>query len=116
MDTRRPMESTAAEQPIPRGSVLTSFRRLIDMVAAALPEGRAIAEEVWQRRHRGLVLLLWLHVGGVFVYSMVQGYGIQHSLFESGIVAIWAAGAQWGPDNRRFRSVSATLGLVCSSA
>ncbi len=83
---------------------------------AILPEGRAIAEEVWQRRHRAMVAILWLHVVGIGVYAMVLGRGWRHSLFEASIVAAAGVACKLGPANRRFQSVIATLGLASASS
>ena len=38
-----------------------------------LPTGQLLTPEVWARRHRGIVWLLWLHVGGVAVFALVRG-------------------------------------------
>ena len=82
----------------------------------ALPEGRAIADEVWHRRHRGLVVLLWLHVPLIFVYAMVQNKGLVHSLHESALVAVAGVAIGIGPKTRRFQSLAATFGLVNASS
>jgi GGDEF domain-containing protein len=88
------------------------FKRLRD----SLPEGRAIAEEVWQRRHRGMIALLWLHVPGVFLYGIATRHSVVHSFSESSIVVMAALGCRFGPKGRRFQSIMATLGLTASSA
>jgi len=88
------------------------LRRLLD----ALPEGHAIAEEVWQRRHRGMQWLLWLHVPAVALYASMRGKRPIEILVEAGLVAAGGVAAMVGPKNRRFQSVAVTLGLVTSSA
>ena len=82
----------------------------------ALPEGRAIAGEVWLRRHRGLVALLWLHVPVIFLYGLARNKGVVHSLQETAIVAAAGIAIRIGPKTRRFQSVAATFGLVSSSS
>src|SRR5205823_12373453 len=87
-------------------------RRVLD----SLPEGRAIAEEVWQRRHRGMQWLLWLHVPAVALYAATRGKRPIEIVVEAGLVAAGGVAAMVGPKNRRFQSVAVTLGLVTSSA
>ena len=95
-----------------RLSPATLWRRF----RAALPEGRAIAEEVWQRRHRGLLALLWVHVPIIFVYGIVMHKTVLHALTEATIVACAGVAAVLGPPNRKFRSLAVTFGLVNASA
>ena len=88
------------------------LRRFLD----SLPEGHAIAEEVWQRRHRGMQWLLWLHVPAVALYATARGKGPIEIFLEAGLIAAGGVAAWLGPKNRRFQSVAVTLGLVTSSA
>ena len=82
----------------------------------ALPEGRAIAEEVWQRRHRAMLWLLLLHLPVILVYAVMRGNSILHGIGETSIVGLAAVSARFGPNTRRFRSLAATFGLVMCSA
>src|SRR6266705_906145 len=61
-----------------------------------VPEGRRLPERVWSRRHRGILVLLWMHAVGIAVFAAVL------------------AGVLPGP--RRLRSVIACFGLMTSSA
>jgi hypothetical protein len=45
-----------------------------------LPSGQLLTPEVWARRHRGIVWLLWLHVAGIAVFAVVRGYGLLQGL------------------------------------
>jgi diguanylate cyclase (GGDEF)-like protein len=56
-------------------------------VRAMLPEGGTLLNEIWQRRHRGIVALLWLHVAGIPVYGLLRGLRPEHVLMEASIVA-----------------------------
>jgi hypothetical protein len=47
-----------------------------------VPTGQLLTPEVWAQRHRGIVWLLWLHVGGVVVFALVRGKGLGHALTE----------------------------------
>ena len=81
-----------------------------------LPEGRAIAQEVWDRRHRAMIALLWLHVPIIVIYGVGRDKGITNSLAEASIVAMAGIAARFGPQTRRFQSLAATFGLVNASA
>jgi diguanylate cyclase len=86
-----------------------------------LPEGGSLPIEIWERRHRGIVALLWLHVAGIPVYGLFRGVGQEHVLMEASIVAVAAvavsAASPTSPRlNTKVRSAAATLGLLSSSA
>jgi hypothetical protein len=71
-----------------------------------LPTGQLLTPEVWARRHRGIVWLLWLHVAGIAVFALAEASGV-------GAFALVAAHPEVG---RRTRSAAAVLGLITSSA
>jgi hypothetical protein len=81
-----------------------------------LPEGRSLPEELWYRRHRGLVRLLWLHAVGILVYGLVQDASLLHAVLEASAPAVAAAFASSRSMVRGVRSSAAALGLVASSA
>jgi diguanylate cyclase (GGDEF)-like protein len=81
-----------------------------------LPEGRPIPSEVWDRRHAGIVKLVWLHAAGLLLASILLG-----ELHIEGVVGSIAVGLlaiisdrPWG--NRRLRACLASVGLLASSA
>jgi len=82
----------------------------------ALPHGQLLAPEVWERRHRGIVGLLWLHAAGVTAFGLARGRGLSHSLAEGSVVMAFALLAVHPGGNRRARSAAAVLGLITSSA
>ena len=47
----------------------TSIQGAIRKVIELLPEGRPIPGEVWDRRHAGIVKLVWLHAAGLLAAS-----------------------------------------------
>ena len=51
---------------------MSAFVRLRD----ALPAGKTLPPDVWQRRHRAMVVLVWLHAVGLLIYGL---YGYSHS-------------------------------------
>jgi hypothetical protein len=79
-----------------------------------LPRGQPLPEEAWNTRHRGFIVLLWAHAVGLVIFGIVRGYGVTHSILESGIVAVAALGASLA-GGRATRSIIATLGLLSSS-
>jgi diguanylate cyclase len=82
----------------------------------ALPHGQLLTPEVWVQRHRGIVVLLWLHVAGVAAFAVVRGKGLVHSLLEGALVAAFAVPAAHPAVGRRARSAAAVLGLITASA
>jgi diguanylate cyclase (GGDEF)-like protein len=85
-------------------------------VRAILPSGSTITPESWGRRHRAILVILWLHVPTLFVLGLMQGYGPLHPFLETAVVAIFAAAASVKGLSRDARASFATLGLVSSSA
>ena len=86
------------------------------MSRAWLPSGGGLAPGVWARRHRGIVMILWVHAVGLAGFGMVRGYGVAHSLAEGAVVGALAGVASlpgWSP---RARSSAATVGLMTASA
>ena len=96
-------------------------RRLLRLrwVATALeylPKGQLLPEDVWRRRHLALSYLLRLHVVGLFIFALVQGRGLTHSLLEASIVGAFAVAASLNSCPRKFTSAACALGLITSSA
>jgi PAS domain S-box-containing protein len=89
--------------------------RLAQRALNALPRGRMLPEDVWERRHRGILTLLWLHVVGIPLFGIVQGYGVGHSLFEGSLIAAPALLASFDT-NRKLRAGLVSVGLLTSSA
>jgi hypothetical protein len=68
-----------------------------------LPSGQLLTPEVWERRHRGIVWLLWLHVAGVAAFAVVRGPAVIHGAFVLATsVATWSTGGS--ASARRSRS------------
>src|SRR5262245_37651910 len=81
-----------------------------------VPEGRRLPERVWSRRHRGILVLLWLHAVGIAVFAAVRKFELSHVVLETGAVCATAVLAGVLPGPRRLRSVIACFGLMTSSA
>jgi PAS domain S-box-containing protein len=88
--------------------ILTSVRRL-------LPTGASLPDDVWMRRHRGIVTLLWLHAVGIPIFGAVRGYPPVHVILEASVIGIAALVAGILRLNRNLRMVAATFGLLASS-
>ena len=91
-------------------------RLLVRHACKALPRGRSLPDEVWRRRHRGIVVLLAAHVVGLMWLGVANGHGVVHSATECLVVAAAAVVASSRHCSRTVRSGAATFGLVTASA
>ena len=81
-----------------------------------LPQGGTLPEQSWVLRHRGVVVLLWLHSAVIPIVALTMGYSVLHSAAEGLIVPAAAAIASMGGLARRVRTMAAAVGLLSSSA
>lgn len=81
----------------------------------SLPRGGNLPLAAWQRRHRGMVTLLWLHALAIPLFGLAVDVGIFHALAEGSVVALAAvvAGQRGWP--RGVRSTATVVGLLSSS-
>ena len=91
------------------------MRRLVSAARAILPKGLPLPEDAWQRRHRTIMVLLWAHAVGLAIFGMGRGMGVLHSLMEGAVVAAFAVAASMS-FSRRVRAVTASMGILSSSA
>ena len=49
----------------------TQIRRSARQIRSRLPEGRPLPAPVWERRHRGILILLWLHALGIVCFGVL---------------------------------------------
>jgi PAS domain S-box-containing protein len=89
--------------------------RLVNWIRYSLPEGRPLPDALWQQRHRGIIILLWLHALGLVGFGLIVGAGLIHSLLEGSLVALAALGASLAHLHRRVRASIACLGLIIAS-
>ena len=85
-------------------------------LAGFLPSGGALPDDVWRRRHRGILTLLWLHVPGVFFFALSLGQSLVHSAEEASAVAVFAFAATWLTEHRTAATICCALGLLTASA
>jgi diguanylate cyclase (GGDEF)-like protein/PAS domain S-box-containing protein len=81
-----------------------------------LPRGSALPEDVWARRHHGILVLLWLHVPVLFGFALAAGESVLHGVADAGGVAALAAAATRLGTRRRLSTVVASVGLLTCSA
>jgi len=79
------------------------------------PAGQLLPDDVWRARHRIVLGVLWAHVPGVLLFSLLVGETRGHGLIEAAIVVAPALIATPARLGRTARSVAACVGLVTSS-
>lgn len=82
---------------------------------ARLPQGLPLEEEIWNKRHRGLVLTLWAHAIAVPIFGIVRDQGVLHVPLETAPLVVFALVASAPGRSRGFRAAMATVGLLTSS-
>jgi diguanylate cyclase (GGDEF)-like protein/PAS domain S-box-containing protein len=89
---------------------------VISRVLASLPQGKTLPCEIWRRRHRTMLILVFAHAIGLVVFGLTRGFGVGHSLFEGLPIASFGAIAavSWLP--QRVRAAMVALALLTSSA
>src|SRR3954454_6350349 len=81
----------------------------------ALPRGRTLPADAWERRHRWMLRILWAHVVALPLYGLAQGYSLLHSAGHMvGLLALALLGL--APLSPRIRSVVVAGGLLTASA
>jgi len=82
----------------------------------ALPRLAGLPDELWERRHRGIVAVLWLHVPALAAYGLLDGRSVTHMLVDLSPLVVMALLASWRGLSRRSRACVAALGLMTASA
>jgi diguanylate cyclase (GGDEF)-like protein len=100
----------------PPRTTLSPVARRMHALLALLPKGRPLSDVRWEARHRGMAIVLWLHVPALFVIGLATRHAVVHSLTD--VVPVAACGVlAFAPGRtRHFRSTAVTLGLVLCSA
>ena len=99
----------------PRKMRLAAVGRLVRTARRLLPEGRSLPEEIWARRHRGILILLAAHVPVILAFGLLRGSGLAHAVGEAlvpGGLVVAATIAQ----HRKTQACLATFGLLACSA
>src|SRR3954453_23861047 len=91
-------------------------RRSLARVRAALPQGKTLPPEIWQRRHSAMTTLVWLQAVGLYIFGVARGYPLWHMGIDTLPIATFAVAAGLHRRSRRFRACMVALGLLTSSA
>lgn len=116
MSAPAPAGTAAATYGRLRNAALGTIARYGSEARDWLPRGRSLSDETWARRHRAVLMLLWLHVGAVFLFALYTGNDPVHGASEASIVAAAALAARWQGWSRTMRAAAASFGLVTASA
>jgi diguanylate cyclase (GGDEF)-like protein len=85
-------------------------------VGQHLPEGRPIPVDVWNRRHAGVVRLVWVHAFGIVTVSVIFLKADLEGMVGGVVIGLLGVIANYRWLNRRLRACIACLGLLASSA
>src|SRR5689334_13431288 len=91
-----------------------SGRGVVARARRLLPRGHTLPPQELRRRHRALLVLLWIHVVLVPIWGVVRGYSPGHSLLEGGAIAVCAVAATAVGARRTGGPLLVALGLLTS--
>ncbi|MEA2639517.1 MAG: two-component system, NtrC family, sensor kinase [Chloroflexota bacterium] len=101
---------------VPNQGLASAVHAVVQAFRFVVPAGVPLPDGAWRRRHRAVVVLLWLHVVGIAAFDLLSGGGLVHAALASAVVAVPATLAGLGRRQRRFSASAASLGLAASSA
>jgi signal transduction histidine kinase len=94
----------------------TGAGSLLARVKDVLPGGGSLPDEMWERRHRAILIVLWVHALAIAVFAALSGAPVLHDIAEGGVVALIAVLATFARGSRSLRAALAAAGLLTSSA
>jgi PAS domain S-box-containing protein len=94
---------------------MTTDAGLLSRLRAWLPHGRTLADDVWDRRHRVLLGVLWANVVGLSIYGIAQGFDVRHTFIDVAFVAL-AALLGTLMKSRHARAAMVSFGLISAAA
>src|SRR6266446_10878833 len=90
----------------------SSPARLFERLHSVLPRGGSLPLDEWSRRHRVLVVALWLNVLVLSTYGLASGgYGPLHNVAHAGRLLTFAVLASSSSFSPKMRSALVSLGL-----
>jgi diguanylate cyclase (GGDEF)-like protein len=90
---------------------------LVARLRALLPHGGSLPEDEWHSRHRLIGVLLGVMIVVVAVYAVAErGGGAVRYMPEPLAMLAFAALAGWSEASRKWRSLSASMGLLTGAA
>lgn len=90
--------------------------RLLAAIGDNIPEGTALSDEIWYRRHRFLLILLWAHAFGLAAFALWQGSSTVEIFACWSSLSAFAAIAGSKFFSRLTKSLLVSFGLMTSSA
>jgi diguanylate cyclase (GGDEF)-like protein len=89
----------------------------VTRLRALLPHGGSLPEEEWHSRHRLIGVLLGLNIIVVSIYAVAErGSAAVQYVAEPAAMLAFAALAGWSGASRKWRSLSASMGLLTGAA
>jgi hypothetical protein len=92
------------------------IKKSLRFIRAWLPEGGSLGYEEWHRRHKAILVVLYIHVPAIIIFGLIRHYSVAHVLVDSSPVAILATLAAPARFSRKWRSALASLSLITASA
>jgi diguanylate cyclase (GGDEF)-like protein/PAS domain S-box-containing protein len=89
---------------------------VIRRIQGLLPSGGSLPDDVWTRRHRWILALLWVQAPGLAAFGLLRGYRLGLVVMEASAIAAFALLAGLPVESRKLRSGMASVGLMTSSA
>ena len=81
-----------------------------------LPVGQTLPDAEWERRHRGILALLWLLGAVLPLYGLARGHALDHDLASGAMLFAIAAVARRSSARRAVSSALTSYGLCLASA
>jgi diguanylate cyclase len=106
----------AIQHPTTASRLAVTTLAFLRKSVAFLPTGHALPADVWEQRHSGIVVLLWLHAIVLTGYGLLTASSPLHVLAECSpmvVAALIAMVPRLGP---KVRAGAASFGLITASA
>ncbi|MDQ1449701.1 MAG: diguanylate cyclase, partial [Actinomycetota bacterium] len=100
----------------PMSRVSPARRPLRRLVTGWLPEGRALPDRVWQRRHRWIINFAVIQAAGLFVFGLLRGFDVSTIAADIALIVAPTLAARAPNASRRLRMLAATTALMISAA
>jgi diguanylate cyclase len=98
------------QHPFPLGTY-----GVVSRVRAVLPRGGGLYDEVFERRHAGLLAVLAAHVPGIVLFGLIRHVGWEKALLAAIPVAAFGLAARY-PTQRQVQACLCAAGLVAASS
>ncbi len=98
------------------GGATSPIAKWMRRALSLIPHGRQLSPEDWDKRHRAILVFLWLQMVGLVAFGFWRGYGWQHLAVDGGAVTLIAACATQPLGGRWLRSSLASVGLLTGAA